>query len=341
MQDFSNHGGRLGAAMRRFPHAPTPWIDLSTGINPVAYPAPLASAEARARLPEPEALAALEAAAARAFGLPPEMVLATAGGEAAIRLLAAVIPASRVGVAEPAYGGHRQSWTEAGATVVGVSRQDLAGAVLDLEVLAVVNPNNPDGAVTPPEALAALAEVMGAWGGWLIVDEAFVEVAPELSVATLAGHASHRIWPAPRLIALRSFGKFYGLAGLRLGFVTGHPVLIARLRRRQGDWPVSADALAAGWAAYADAAWAEATRTRLAEDARRLDDLLQRAGFKIVGGCDLFRLAAADDAAARFVRLAEAGILTRPFDAAPRWLRFGLPAPDQWPRLQALLEELS
>jgi cobalamin biosynthetic protein CobC len=335
MQPFHLHGGRLDEARRRFPAAPTPWIDLSTGINPEPYLGPRASLAARMRLPGPGETAALEAVAAGAFGLDPAAVLAAPGAEAAIRLLAASIPARRVGVVRPTYSGHAEAWRLAGAEVIDVARDALAEAADGLDALVVVNPNNPDGATTAPERLVDLARRLAARDGWLMVDEAFVEVAPDLSVAGAMGEA----WSAPNLVALRSFGKFYGLPGVRLGFVAGDPDLIARLRRRQGDWPVSADAIAAGRAAYDDAAWTAATRVRLAEDARRLDGLLVRAGFAVAGGCDLFRLAEADDAPARFNRLAEAGILTRPFDYAPRWLRFGLPAHEHWPRLEAALME--
>ncbi len=115
--------------------------------------------------------------------------------------------------------------------------------------------------------------------------------------------------------------------------------MIARLRARQGEWPVSADAIAAGLQAYPDRPWADRTRLRLARDAGRLDALLGRSGLKVLGGTSLFRLTAAVDAQSRFVRLAEAGVLTRPFDYAPTWLRFGLPAANHWPRLEAALRE--
>jgi cobalamin biosynthetic protein CobC len=141
------------------------------------------------------------------------------------------------------------------------------------------------------------------------------------------------------IVVLRSFGKFFGLPGLRLGFVAVRPDLVERLRRRQGEWPVSADAIAAGLTAYADTAWAEAARDRLARDARRLDGLLTRAGFDVVGGTSLFRLAEAADAQDRFAALASTGVLTRPFAYNPRWLRFGLPAEAHWPRLEAALME--
>ena len=334
MNGFIVHGGRLAEARRRFPQAPEPWIDLSTGINPNAYPARPADAAARARLPDPEETAALEAAAATAFGVGAEAVLATAGAEAAIRLLAHVLAARRVGVVGPTYGGHEAAWRAAGAQVETVDRGAI-DTTLGLDVLVVVNPNNPDGARVAPERLVALAERMGARGGWLIVDEAFVEVAPELSVISRLDGADG----PDRAIVLRSFGKFYGLAGLRLGFAAARPEVIETLRRRQGEWPVGADAIAAGLQAYADRPWADATRARLNTQTRRLDQLLERAGFEVASGTDLFRLAGASDAPMRFERLAQAGVLTRPFRDNPFRLRFGLPPDDAWARLEAALME--
>lgn len=315
LDDFIRHGGRLAAARAAFPGAPQPWIDLSTGINPRPYPAPRAPSTERARLPDPEALRALEMAAARAFGARPERVAAVPGSEAAIRLLPELLAVRRVAVAPLAYGGHAGSWRDAGALVT-VSPEDA-------EAWVVLNPNNPDGRITPPDMLMSSADRR-----WTIVDEAFVETAPELSLAARAGD---------RLVVLRSFGKFYGLPGLRLGFMIADESLIARLKIRLGDWPVSADAITAGLAAYGDATWADRTRARLARDAARLDRLLQQAGLSVVGGASLFRLARSREARAIFLRLAQAGILCRPFDD-PQLLRFGIPArPADWDRLDAAL----
>jgi cobalamin biosynthetic protein CobC len=322
---LAGHGGRLAAAEAAFPEAPRPWLDLSTGLNPRPYPAPHASLPERARLPDPQRLAALEAVAAAAFGCAPERVLATAGAEAGIRLLAATLQPGSVAVAGPTYGGHAAAWRAVGTPVALVPRAEAARAAAD--ALVLVNPNNPDGAASPAEAVAALA---AAREGWLIVDEAFVEAEPGLSVAG---------FELERTVVLRSFGKFYGLAGLRLGFVVADPALIARLRARQGEWPVCADAIAAGLRAYPDTAWAERTRRRLARDAARLDGLLMAVGFEIVGGTALFRLARAADARDRFERLARRGVLVRPFEDAPDRLRFGLPAATGWKRLEAALLE--
>jgi len=312
--ELLRHGGRLAAAQAWFPAAPQPWLDLSTGINPRPYPAPRARAAARVRLPEPEALAALEAAAAAAFDADPQRVAAVAGSEAAIRLLPWLLGVRRVAIAGPTYGSHAEAWAAAGAELVA----DAEGA----EAWVVVNPNNPDGRATPAPTLQASARRR-----WTIVDEAFADLDPAASLAPHAGG---------RLVVLRSFGKFYGLAGLRLGFVVADEALIARLRQMLGDWPVGAEAIAAGCAAYPDAAWAENARARLGRDALRLRALLTRAGLEPAGGCSLFQLAAARDGHALFEHLARQGVLVRP--CADARLRFGLPGrAKDWSRLAEAL----
>ena len=335
MDAFSIHGGRLSAAKAAFPNAPAPWIDLSTGVNPAPYPVDFSGVD-RTRLPDPVQIESLEQAAAEAFGFRPACVLACAGADAGLRLLAACLEVEQVAVVEPTYSAYRQAWAAAGATVAGIARAELEAATARFDLVTLANPNNPDGDTTEPHELMDIGRRIGARGGWLVVDEAFVEAASVGSLADVLG----RDWAEARIIALRSFGKFYGLPGVRLGFITGHPALIRMLRSRLGDWPVSADAIAAGRLAYPDSRWAEATPRQLAEDAVRLDGLLQDAGFDIVGGCALFRLAAAPDASERFHRLARAGVLTRPFAYDPTWLRFGLPARADWSRLERVLKEM-
>lgn len=324
MDPFTGHGGRLEAARRLWPDAPRRWIDLSTGINPLPYPAPRASRVERARLPDPEALAALEAEAAAAFGLDsPARAAATPGAEAALHLLPRLAAAAPVWIAEPTYGGHRAAWVGAGSRVVDTEAE--------ATVAVVVNPNNPNGRVMPAGDLLALADRLAARDGWLVVDEAFAEVEDAPSIA------AHR---HPRIVALRSFGKFYGLAGLRLGFVLGDPAVVRRVRAAMGAWPVSVDAIAAGLKAYPDRGWAERSRVRLRRSAAWLDEKLLLAGFEPLGGTSLFRLVRAPDARRRFEALCAAAILTRPFEHEPSWLRFGLPHPSARARVAAALESL-
>jgi cobalamin biosynthetic protein CobC len=317
------HGGRLAAAQAAYPRAPQPWIDLSTGINPEGWRGRRPGLAELGRLPDPEDTAALEAAAAGAFGVPAECVVAVAGAEAGLRLLPDLLGVQRVAVAAPTYGSHADAWRLAGAEVIETKRERIFAAAA--EAVVVVNPNNPDGAISAGDGLIHNAE-----GRWLVVDESFVETAPYVSVAALA---------VGRTIVLRSFGKFYGLAGVRLGFVICDPDLAARIRRRIGDWPVSAEAISMGRAAYADAAWAERTRARLRRDAIRLDGLLEANDLAVVGGTDLFRLARCADANQRADRLAQEGILVRTFAHDDGLIRFGLPGRGRWKRLKAALEK--
>jgi len=340
---FAHHGGRLCAAQQAFPRAPQPWIDLSTGINPTSYPAPRADRAARNGLPDTGDLSRLEACAANAFGASDRKRVAAVGGtEPALRLLPYVLTAKEALVAGPTYGSHADAWTRAGMETKVVTQAELeeSGGLLSSSrdgpvVLILVNPNNPDGRIVDRPRLLRLHDTLAARAGFLVVDEAFAEVTPGTSVADLAGSDA-----APRLLVLRSFGKFYGLAGLRLGFIVGAWEVIAKVRNILGDWPVSADALVAGLAAYADSGWAEHMRAHLKKEAARLDGILTRHGLQLVGGTTLYRLARADDAAERFTRLASMGILTRPFQHETTWLRFGLPGNRlAWQRLAQALRQ--
>ena len=323
------HGGNLNAARRLFPDAPEPWIDLSTGINPAPYVVGDISVAAFTRLPEPSALAALESAARQAYGAPSSAeIVAAPGTQAIIQWLPHIFPARRVGILGHTYGEYAQCWRAAGAEVVSANR--LADfAACDVGVLA--NPNNPDGRILPPAELATLAASFAARGGLLVVDEAFMDVMPpSLSLAPNL--------PDAGTIVLRSFGKTYGLAGIRLGFGIAPQELGLRLRAALGPWAVSGPAIEIARRALADRAWLAQAITYLTRDAARLDHLLITAGFAVVGGTPLFRLAEREDADLWFGKLGRAGILTRPFPARAGVLRFGIPSDETgWVRLERAL----
>ncbi len=176
-----------------------------------------------------------------------------------------------------------------------------------------------------------LAEDLRRRGGVLVIDEAFMDVGPP--GASLAADA-----PCGNVVVLRSFGKFFGLAGIRLGFALAAPALAARLGASLGPWAVSGPALAVGAKALADADWIERTRKRLEKAATRLDTMLTASGLAIVGGTSLFRLAHSPAASALFRHLGRAGIFVRAFPDNANWLRFGLPANARhWQRLDAAL----
>ncbi|NBC88564.1 MAG: threonine-phosphate decarboxylase [Alphaproteobacteria bacterium] len=319
-----DHGGNLDAAMARFGGAAGDWIDLSTGINPRPYPIPDIPAHAWAALPTEADLACLREAAARVYGVACGVV-PVAGAQAAIQMLPALLPPGEARVLGPTYNEHAASLRAVGWQVREVARaDDLAGA----ELAVIVNPNNPDGQRHAPDALLALAERVGL----LVVDESFADTAPELSVIPYLTSESERV------IALRSFGKFYGLAGLRLGFAVGGQRHIDKLREMAGPWPVSGPAITIGCAALNDGAWRETTRARLTADAARLDRLAEAAGWELVGGTPLFRLYETGDAAVAQAQLARARIWSRTFAYSRGWLRLGLPGTeDEWTRLEAAL----
>ncbi len=323
------HGGNVNAARRLFPDAPEPWIDLSTGINPVPYPIGDIPAPAFTRLPEPSALAALESAARLAYGAKPSAeVVAAPGTQAIIQWLPYIFPAKRVGILGHTYGEYAQCWRAAGADVVSANT---LGDFETCDAGVLANPNNPDGRIVAPAELTAAAASFAAKGGLLVVDEAFMDVMPLSQSLT-------PVLPDAGAIVLRSFGKTYGLAGVRLGFGIAPQELGARLRAALGPWAVSGPAIEIGRRALADRAWLARTTASLTRDAERLDHLLKMTGFTVVGGTPLFRLAEREDADVWFRRLGRAGILTRPFPARPGALRFGIPSDETgWVRLETAL----
>ena len=325
------HGGGVHAARRAFPDAPEPWIDLSTGINPHAWPIGGVSRESWTRLPEAEDIAALEAVAARAYGAgDPVSLVAAPGAQSLIQLLPRLHAARDVAVLGPTYAEHAHRWRRGGAQVREIASLDDIG---DADVVVIVNPNNPDGRLFDADALAPLARSLTDRGALLVLDESFMDVAPDdASFVLRIGTQS--------VVVMRSFGKFYGLAGLRLGFALAPPALAARLRDALGPWAVSGAAVEIGLRALADRAWRDTMRVRLADHAARLDRLLSSAGLTIVGGTSLFRLAETSHASTLAKALAARGILVRTFADAPTRLRFGLPGGDeQWARLARALEE--
>ena len=326
---LTDHGGALEVARRLAPDAPEPWIDLSTGINPHAYPLPDLEPEAWSRVPEREALAKLEAAAAHRYGVAAESVVAGPGSQALIHALAHILPRGSAGALAPTYGGFAAAFAAAGAQLLEARRLKDMGT---LDVAIVVNPNNPDGRIISRADLLTLHERLARRGGVLVIDEAFADFDGQQSLGPSL--------PARGAVVLRSFGKTYGLAGLRLGFTLASPDIVPPLRAALGPWPVSGPAIANGIRALADSDRLEATRARLGKETARLDALLLQADCRIIGGTQLFRLAVHEEARAVFERLLAAGILVRPFADERTWLRFGIPGDENaWERLATALRD--
>lgn len=321
-----SHGGDLNAARRLFPGAPEPFMDLSTGINPKPYPMPRLRADVTARLPDAVAVGVLTAAAARLYGAPSAAhVVPAPGTQILLPIVAALVPPGHAAVLAPTYGEHARAAALAGHRVTEVRDIPHLG---DAALAIVTNPNNPDGRNFDRNDLIAVAKALRARGGVLVVDEAYMDVGP--ACASLAADVARY-----NIIVLRSFGKFFGLAGLRLGFAIAAPAMAARIAAALGPWAVSGPALAVGAKALADTAWIAKTRRRSARAADRLDAVLAGAALEIIGGTTLFRLARTPAAGDLFHHLGRAGIFVRRFPDNATWLRFGLPANEsEWRRLQ-------
>ncbi len=312
MKTKRDHGGGLDAAVAMYGGTRATWVDLSTGINPVPYSPPQLTSDAWSALPDQKMADKLACAARSFWRIPDEAdILAAPGASSLIAQIPRLAPVGSVCIPAPTYNEHAASFVAQGWRVV--SDQSASAQVL-------VHPNNPDGKLWwTPDITAPFA----------IIDESFCDVMPDHSLIT---HATR-----PGTLILKSFGKFWGLAGLRLGFAIGDPDLIARLRDMLGPWPVSGIALEIGAAALDDETWAQTTRVRLERDATRLDALMQERGAKPLGGTSLFRLYRVDDAAEWQSRLARHHVWSRIFPYASDWLRLGLPAPHHWAQIEAAL----
>lgn len=319
------HGGRIRQAALHYGLAPELWLDLSTGINPQPWSGPRPPITSWARLPEDED--GLADAAQRYYGAP--WALPVAGSQAAIQALPRLRRACRVGVLAPLYAEHEHCWRMAGHEVLKLPIADAGRAVGSCDVLIVVNPNNPDGRRIGRNVLLEWHARLAARGGWLLVDEAFADTTPALSLAadcSLEG-----------LIVLRSLGKFFGLAGARVGFVLAAAELLALLAEQLGPWSMAGPSRHAARCALQDTAWQATARSQLERNSRRLAALLAHYGLSASGGCALFQWVPTPRAAIFHERLARRGVLTRLFDD-PAGLRFGLPGTDaDWFALESAL----
>lgn len=313
MTQKRDHGGGIDAAIAQYGGARSEWLDLSTGINPNPFPLPPFTSENWGSLPDVKLFKDLEVAARRFWNIPKEAaVLAVPGASSAIaRIPNLSTTKGSVRIVTETYNEHASAFRTAGWQV-SARGQDAS---------VTVHPNNPTAEFVSAPNIPKTPLT--------IIDESFCDIAPDHSHIEMARNAG--------TIILKSFGKFWGLAGLRLGFAIGDPTLIHELRETIGPWQVSGPALVTGITALNDFEWAQNTRENLKQDAQRMDALLTRAGAKIVGGSTLFQLYSVDNAQAWQDKLAKGKVLSRVFPYSQNWLRLGLPHPDRWDQLEGVL----
>lgn len=325
----------MAEATERFGAPAQGWLDLSTGINPHPYPLPPIRETLWTELPQSDLELDLQKTAAATYGTSDaNLVVCAPGTQILLQLLPWVLGTDRMAAVAPTYGEYAPAWRNGGATVVECPSLELALADIERAsrpTLVLCNPNNPDGHTWTRQVLLDVADHLATKGGTLVVDEAFADVLPDISLTPEIDR--------PGLVVLRSFGKFFGLAGLRLGFALANRQVADALRRLLGPWAVSGPALEIGCQALGNSEWIANTRSQLSAAAERLDDLLRSAGFEVVGGTPLFRLTVHPKAQAWQETLAKQGIWVRAFEDYPDRLRFGLPGKEpDWQRLIEALE---
>ena len=321
------HGGNLTAAKAEFGAPKEGWIDLSTGINPVCYPRTEISEQSLRMLPTPGDVEILTNAARDYYCVENEgAIIAAPGTQSVLQNLPQLYPDRKIAILSPTYSEHGHTWESAGNEIF---RAEEFEALSIGDVAVLVNPNNPDGRRYSPEDIVRLAEKVEL----LIVDEAFCDASPDLSVVP---HLK-----SSNILVLRSIGKFFGLAGLRLGFVIGDAGITDALRDQLGPWSVSGPAIEIGERALLDIAWIAEMQKTLAVQSTKLNDLLSAHALTIVGGTELFTLIETEEAQAIYKTFGRAGILLRRFEDQPNWLRIGLPGvKSEWQRFEAVLNAI-
>ncbi len=324
------HGGNLQQASTDHNIPLRDWLDLSTGINPCPYPVDQLPQDVWHRLPYPAELKLLEDRARQYYQVSEHADIVAAPGSSALIAAMPVLAFSMsfpVILTKQSYQEHQASWHKAGALVKLVEEHDTfsttssPGHRADQKetclIQVIVNPNNPTGKLHHPNTLMEHRQTLGQ-DGLLVVDEAFMDCSPNHSLAPVAGQKG--------LVILRSFGKFFGLAGLRLGFAIGHPEDIALLRQQIGPWPVSGAAISIATQAMTDTEWIKKTHHNLSQSSQALNALLKDVGLEVIGTTDLFTLVSNDKIQKIHVRLAKHAIWTRMFSYEKNWLRIGLPS---------------
>jgi cobalamin biosynthesis protein CobC len=321
------HGGNIDRAALQFGIAKSDWLDLSTGVNPHVYPLPEIPAALWQRLPDDND--GLLEAAREFYGA--DSLLAVSGSQAAIQSLPALRSPCRVAIPRVMYAEHAFNWQQYGHQLFCFDGEPDEGLLQNVEVLVLCNPNNPTGQFYSVESLLSWHAILAAKNGWLLVDEAFMDCTPLLSLCAY----TH----LPGLIVLRSLGKFFGLAGARVGFVAAQPQLLHRLADKLGPWPIAGPARFVAREALSNTAWQVLARQRLLRSGGQLHDLLASYGFAPRGGCALFQWLPIAEAEHLHQDFAQFGIWLR-FYADWSALRFGLPADADWQRLENCLRQL-
>ncbi|QIZ76306.1 threonine-phosphate decarboxylase CobD [Ferrimonas lipolytica] len=338
-----HHGGRLAPMIARYNIPREQWLDVSTGVSPWTYPHTAIAAAHWNRLPEEED--GLEQAARDYYQC--QSLLAVAGSQAAIQTLPEVwrkqlelsgdwrAEQMRVGLPQVGYKEHQKAWQRAGWIINHYPPSLDNRFVAGVDALVVINPNNPTGQLYDAKTLLQWQQQLAKKGGLMVVDEAFADVDLSQSISHLC--------PQPGLVVLRSVGKFFGLAGIRAGFVLAPSQLLSACAYELGPWTIAGPARQICMRALQDTPWQLTQRQRLAAATVRLQALLQPllCHGASLAGTDLFQTLYSNKAVQWHEQLCADGVFTRLTDEQDG-IRFGLVDDEQqWQRLAAAISKLT
>lgn len=329
------HGGGLNKAAKKYNIPLDNWVDCSTGINPNSWPIPKLPQRVFHRLPEADDN--LHEVARHYYQA--VSLLAIPGSQSVIQLLPQLRSTCRVAVPETGYAEHAHAWEKAGHNVVYLNGETEAinKNIPLFDVLIIINPNNPTGKLFSVDNLLSWHHQLAKKGGWLIVDEAFIDTRPEHSLAQYSQRKG--------LIILRSLGKFFGLAGIRSGFVLAESELLLTINNALGPWCVSGPSRFITLHALQDKKWQNETAKKLKQQSIRLkkiieNDLQKKYANSTLKGADLFQTLCCKNAKSLHEALAYHGIFTRLLDNE-KGVRFGLPKSSQWSHLESVFGAVS
>jgi len=343
-----DHGGDLVWASDTFHRPIHEWVDLSTGISPWAYPVPNVPPETWQPLPYQQQ--PLLDAAAHYYQCPYTHVLPVAGSQCAIDAIPQTLKKSCVAIPLTGYQEHAKSWEKSGHQVIHYDDPEQLQCLLaqkKIHHIVIINPNNPTAEYWSMSALLALHSQLSSQQK-LIVDEAFMDLDEQHSLRSYIG----RDTAFDNIIVLRSVGKFFGVAGVRLGFVLSASSYLSLLQQVIPLWQVSNIALWLGEKILLDDEWQQLQCKRIYQRQQKmcvvLSTIFKHYSLQQAG---LFTTLIGDQAEvySQFMTAAEAGVLLRYGDckianaygteeshqeARRAWLRIGLPKDEHYSRVE-------
>lgn len=314
------HGGCLNRAVKDFAIARENWLDLSTGINPQSYSLSSPPESIWRSLPEDDD--GLVATAQKYYDC--RQLIMTPGSQWSIGKIPSWCRAlgnhkNTVLLPYLGYQEHRHAWQKSGFDCVYYIDEPTEQQLSTCSAMVVINPNNPSGNKVNKTQLLQWHNRLSETGAWLIVDEAFIDAETSQSMAGDAGVTG--------LIVLRSLGKFFGLAGVRVGALLAWQSLLELALSELEPWSIANPSRWAAEKALQDIQWQDSMRAQLTLQSQKLSDLLHRTFSQSIGGCALFQTVWLNNAEVIYQQLAREGILVRLLsEYKTPGLRFGLPA---------------